>query len=311
MATLDLIDHPLSRQATKSLLSGYGHFIDQMNGFIAHKTFPQVLWLRGDLTIGQELLIHALACFLIQENENIDEKIDENIDENIWTKIARNGHPQVLRMPAAMSVQEAHSFQEKMAQNSVRIVLMANMHTLHRSVANLFLKTLEDPRPDLIFLISGRPVFKTLSSRALSWSLAPLSQSLWDEITQSMPFPKESLFFRLCQGGIGKALEILPLFGLLKQGWTSLHHNTFSLSWAKAMAQHLWAYRDLVDLWLHDKILYESSKRAPLNGLFFLRKDLLQTIDQALVYHQDPVLTIQSISARMSSFYIKHKNKNI
>lgn len=287
-----LTQDSLRFQAAKVLIRGHEDLWTTLQGMWHKKTLPYVLALRGPCGLGQDLLVCALACFILEQN----------LEFPLWERLESGLHPNVLHITPKTPFQEAQEILEKIAHNHTRMILMTQMHLFNRSVANLFLKVLEDPPPHRFFLLTGQTPLKTVASRALWWTLSPFDEKCWNELTQEMPLPKDPLFFRLCQGGMGLALKILPLFDRLKQGWHLLTHDRYSPAWATSMAQDLWAYRLLLEVWLHHKILQVHNHQG---AWFFLRTELLACVDHALVYHQDPLLTIESIYAKLCLFSYK------
>lgn len=174
----------ISRGPVRSFadLIGFQDIISAFNDLAARDRMPQVLLFEGRPAIGKRKLLARLAATIYCETrdgcghcQGCHSVIHGYQADLLWVE---NEGP--IKVAEAEAIQEHLSYQSSGAQ---RVVVIADIEDMNDQAANRLLKTLEEPPPRTLFLIStsrARQLLATITSRLVRWHVQPplLEESL-------------------------------------------------------------------------------------------------------------------------------------
>jgi DNA polymerase-3 subunit delta' len=165
-----------------------------------------------------------------------------------------------------------------------RVALLLHFEEAHPSAANALLKTLEEPPPQVVLLItaeSAERLLPTIVSRCETLRLRPLpleqvSQGLQDR--WGLPADQARLLAHISGGRPGYALRLYREPELLSQRNASLEdlfrllgsNRAERFTYAETLAKDKDALREVVQVWIslwRDVLLRASGSRTPLANL--------------------------------------------
>jgi DNA polymerase-3 subunit delta' len=208
------------------------------------------------------------------------------------TLIARNAHPDLTVVEAetaggTLKIDQVRALQQTLAlrpfEARYRVAILLNFHQANPAAANALLKTLEEPSPDVVLLltaISADLLLPTIVSRCQPLNLRPLPiQTVRAALEQHFAAPPETAqtLAQLSGGRIGWAIRALAdpsalelrhealatLDGIL----TANRRERFAL--VERMAQDKPGLLDVLAVWggfWRDVLLVASGSRAPLTN---------------------------------------------
>lgn len=162
-------------------------------------------------------------------------------------------------------------------ESKARVVLLEDVHTMRREAANSLLKTLEEPPPNNVLLLTveaSQEILATLTSRCQVVPFFPLSMEETTAILIKSGLEKDSAgwFAQLSEGSPGKALlfhknEIVEIWKEIVTFLSdSQKDNDREIGELLQLAQNMVALKDdlplllgLLRLWLRDLLLFDSS----------------------------------------------------
>jgi DNA polymerase-3 subunit delta' len=191
-------------------------------------------------------------------------------------------------------------------ESAHRIVILEDVHTMRREAANSLLKTLEEPPPGNLLILttdSSREILPTLTSRCQVITFVPLSpeETAAILVAHGIEETDARLLARLAEGSPGSALTLhkAEMVGLWREVVTVLsdpavHVNRdvgLILRLAEKMAamkEHLPSFLALLRLWIRDLLLGEEEILSLLDMNHAMKSwsskelfDKLHAIDQA------------------------------
>jgi len=118
----------------------------------------------------------------------------------------------------SISIKQIREFQKKITKspfyNSYKIAIIKNSENLSLPSANAFLKTLEEPVKNTIFILTTNNLnqnLPTIISRAESIKFFPIKKrELVAELDQKYNSSQKEFIAKICQGKIEKALKLNP-----------------------------------------------------------------------------------------------------
>jgi len=181
---------------------GNRHVTDALEQMIAQDRLSQTLLFSGPEGVGKAPLARRLGARLLGHPEKIEHD-DLSLDHNLaivaerekWTSDKRNDdpllfstHPDFVTFPPdgplrQVSIPQARLIKERAPflphRGSRRIFLIDHVDRANEQAANSLLKTLEEPPPHLILIMTAENAYDllpTIRSRAVPFQFAPLSQ---------------------------------------------------------------------------------------------------------------------------------------
>ena len=181
---------------------GNRHVTDALEQMIAQDRLSQTLLFSGPEGVGKATLARRLGARLLGHPEKIEHD-DLSLGHNLaivterekWTSDKRNDdpllfstHPDFVTFPPdgplrQVSIPQARLIKERAPflphHGSRRIFLIDHVDRANEQAANSLLKTLEEPPPHLILIMTAENAYDllpTIRSRAVPFQFAPLSQ---------------------------------------------------------------------------------------------------------------------------------------
>lgn len=177
--------------------------VEALAGMIARNRVQQTLLIVGPEGVGKATLARRFGAALLGDERNKIEQDDLSLAANQsviaerekWTADKRNEqplvfgtHPDFLTFPPdgplrQITIQQMRLLKEraplKPLQGNWRVVLIDGMERANAQAANSLLKTLEEPPPHLVLIMTARnpyDLLPTIRSRAVTVALGPLAE---------------------------------------------------------------------------------------------------------------------------------------
>src|ERR1700737_1691435 len=205
---------------------------------------PAALFLSGPHGIGKATLAFRLARFLLASGEERSAVAERGLaidpESGVFRRVAAGGHADLLtieraydarrrRLRGEIVVEDAGGitgfFPLAAAEEGWRIVVVDGADEMNRSAANALLKVLEEPpRRALLLLVSHSPgrLLPTIRSRCRRFPLTALERpavmQLLRRYRPELDEPEAEALAMLCEGSVGRALEIADAGGLALYG---------------------------------------------------------------------------------------------
>lgn len=275
---------------------GQERAINILKGCIARERVPHALLFAGDEGIGKQLTAINFAKALICRNEGDDSLFSFGAEQEPGTpdadlvdacdecpscsKIESGNHPDFFfigpegdggQITVALIRELEEAFSYKSFEGSWKIAVIDNADRLNQSAANAFLRTLEEPPPQSVFiLVSSRPdmIIATIRSRCQRINFSPLPldamSSLLEEKLQDSSHEEIRLLSTLSGGRLGYALND----DLVEQRDRSLDvllqllGNPEKDVWDSREDMEQWF--EWTQLWMRDIAIYKATGRTDL-----------------------------------------------
>ncbi len=205
---------------------------------------PHAILLSGPRGIGKATLAFRLARFLLAKNGERSGTAQDGLaidrESGVFRRVAAGGHADLLtveraydarrrRLRGEIVVEDTREitgfFRLTAAEEGWRIVVVDGAEEMNRSAANALLKVLEEPpRRALLLLVSHSPgrLLPTIRSRCRRFPLVPLghpaAMQLLRRYRPELAEPEAAALAMLCDGSIGRALELAAAGGLALYG---------------------------------------------------------------------------------------------
>lgn len=173
----------------------------------------------GPEGVGKRTFCYQLIRLLLSGQTNLSPQ------DPLFRRITSRSHGDLLVLEkhetvtglGVEDIRSVQSFLQKTpAEGGWRVVLLDGLETLNRFGTNALLKSLEEPPPQTLFLLTAqtlRGLLPTLRSRCQVLFLKPLEDACVEEALQQMgyalPPQDKSFILSLAQGCIGKAVFFL------------------------------------------------------------------------------------------------------
>ncbi len=221
---------------TLSLENFYGNadVVDTLEQMIRGDRITQTLLFSGPEGVGKATLARRFAAALLgdpqkieQDDLSLESNADRITDREKWTSDKRNDdplvfstHPDFLTFPPdgplrQLTIQQMRNLKEraqlKPLKGSRRVFLIDSIDRANEQAANSLLKTLEEPPPHLVLIMTARnsyDLLTTIRSRSVPFRLARLdSETMWRFIAdRGLDHPQRRE--KLADGAPGLAVSI-------------------------------------------------------------------------------------------------------
>ncbi len=230
---------------------------------------------RGTAGIGKKTTAKAFAACI---NCLAPENLEACGKCNACRKLGANTHPDFLVIEpegASIKINQVRELRQILAfppyEGRYRIVLLADVHTMRREAANSLLKTLEEPPPNTVLILTGDEaagILPTIVSRCQGIPFYPLTQEqVADELikTRSLDFDQAQSLAEISEGSPGRARLLLDedLLAVRREIIAEISHRApddpqtietvYRLAETAAkLKENLHELFELLKSWLHD-----------------------------------------------------------
>jgi DNA polymerase-3 subunit delta' len=208
------------------------------------------------------------------------------------TLIARDAHPDVTlveaaSMGSALKIEQVRELQQTLAlrpyEARYRVAILRRFHEANPAAANALLKTLEEPSPDVVLILTANSadrLLPTIVSRCQPLNLRPLPvRTVRDALEQGWGAPGDvaQTLAQLSGGRIGWVISAIEnpaelehrdlALDLLRQALHGSRRERFAL--VEQLTLEKSALLTLLDVWLgywRDALLVASGSRAPVTN---------------------------------------------
>jgi DNA polymerase-3 subunit delta' len=213
---------------------GNRHIADAIEQMIAQDRLSQTLLFSGPEGVGKATLARRLGARLLGHPEKIEHddlslahNLDMVADREKWTSEKRNDDPlffsthpdfvtfapdgplRQISIPQSRLIKERAPFLPH--HGSRRIFLIDHVDRANDQAANSLLKTLEEPPPHLILIMTAENAYDllpTIRSRAVPFQFAPLSQDEMREFVRARGLDRAERRTALAAGSPGIAVSL-------------------------------------------------------------------------------------------------------
>ncbi|HUB81226.1 MAG TPA: AAA family ATPase [Bryobacteraceae bacterium] len=213
---------------------GNRHVAEALDQMIAQDRLSQTLLFSGPEGVGKATLARRLGARLLGHPEKIEQddlSLPNNLaivaDREKWTSDKRNDdplffstHPDFVTFAPdgplrQVTIQQARLIKERAPflphHGSRRIFLIDHVDRANEQAANSLLKTLEEPPPHLILIMTAENAYDllpTIRSRAVPFQFAPLSQDEMRGFVQARGLDQPERRMPLAAGSPGLAISL-------------------------------------------------------------------------------------------------------
>jgi DNA polymerase-3 subunit delta' len=213
---------------------GNAHVTQAIEQMIAQDRLSQTLLFSGPEGVGKATLARRLGARLLGHPEKIEQD-DLSLPHNLeivagrekWTAEKRNDdplffstHPDFLSFAPdgplrQISIPQARLIKERAPflphHGSRRVFLIDHVDRAHDQAANSLLKTLEEPPPHLILIMTAENAYDllpTIRSRAVPFQFAPLAADEMREFVRARAIEQPERRMALAAGSPGLAVSL-------------------------------------------------------------------------------------------------------
>jgi DNA polymerase III subunit delta' len=213
---------------------GNAHVTQALEQMIAHDRLSQTLLFSGPEGVGKATLARRLGAFLLKHPEQIEQddlSLPHNLDiiagREKWVADKRNedpllfsSHPDFVTFPPdgplrQISIQQTRLLKERAQflphHGSRRVFVIDHVDRANDQAANSLLKTLEEPPPHLILIMTAENAYDllpTIRSRAVPFQFAPLSKDEMAAFVRARDLDQPERRIALAAGSPGMAISI-------------------------------------------------------------------------------------------------------
>jgi DNA polymerase-3 subunit delta' len=213
---------------------GNRHVTDALEQMIAQDRLSQTLLFSGPEGVGKATLARRLGARLLGHGEKIEHddlsllhNLEIVADREKWTAEKRNEdpllfstHPDFVTFPPdgplrQISIPQSRLIKERAPflphHGSRRIFLIDHVDRANDQAANSLLKTLEEPPPHLILIMTAENAYDllpTIRSRAVPFQFAPLAQDEMSQFVRARALHQPERRMALAAGSPGVAVSL-------------------------------------------------------------------------------------------------------
>jgi len=276
-----------------SRLTGHRKAKQLLHQAICSGRLPHAFLFRGPAGVGKTLFARGVAAAL---NCRQPDNGKACLVCSSCRKMASANHPdfQVITpdkgiMKIGQIRDMSRSLNYPPYESEYRVTVLEDVHTMRREAGNSLLKTLEEPPPNnlLILTVEGsQEILQTLVSRCQVIPFGPLLPEEATAVLQQHGLDEQeaTLLARLAEGSPGKALlchdhELVALWrritGFLEDPAHSAEKSTLQLlEMAEVMAglkDNLLPFLGLLKLWLRDLLVAKTDDKVVAGGIETLK----------------------------------------
>lgn len=188
----------LKNQFLHSLeLKNYDQFERRLLRLREQRMLPPVILLEGPKGIGKSLAVLKVSSLMLCESLKMDSEQVSPCGECQSCLALRVGkHPDHLYLDSTEDTgvelaKRVQKFVEFGPENDIKLLNLVDCDSLNASAVNRLLKTLEEPNPNIIFLLTTsrlQALLPTLRSRCVEWPAPVFPKQLTREIVESELF---------------------------------------------------------------------------------------------------------------------------
>lgn len=241
---------------------------------------PHAYIFRGPGGVGKSLFARGLAAAV---NCRSEDQVEACGSCSSCRKFGSMNHPdfQVVKPDkGAIKIDQIRKLTKDLGyapfESTMRIIVLEDVHTMRAEAANSLLKTLEEPPPDNLLILtadSSRQILSTLTSRCQVIPFTSLSLEQTTDILVQQGIERETahLFSRLSEGSPGRSLMLhkKDMIALLEETIVILSNRTIDpdrdVSDILILAGKLAGLKEdlptlfgLLKLWLRDQLMGEE-----------------------------------------------------
>jgi hypothetical protein len=250
-----LFDADQTALTCRRLAKHYPKILTQLDSAGQPQASAQAYLITGPCGVGARTTAYFTALRLlagIEDWQNLVAAIEHPKVQSLTASLHSQVHPEFHALPAGTcTVDQVRTLRSKLAlrrtQSGARVVVIEKANLLSAACLNGLLKTIEQPPPRTIFLITAdRPVAVTLASRCQRLTMVPLpAEQLMGEletIAQAAACLENPLFLGLAQGRIGRSMHLINQLDWAMQAWKMLQaslssYPTLDAHWAASFSQ--------------------------------------------------------------------------
>jgi DNA polymerase-3 subunit delta' len=276
-----------------------------LSDMIRRERIPQTLLLSGPEGVGKATLARRFAAELLQYDPAKIDQDDLSLESNAtliadrekWTSDKRNddplmfgSHPDFLTFPPdgplrQITIQPMRSLKERASlkplKGSWRVFLIDGIDRANPQAANSLLKTLEEPPPHLILILTARnpyDLLPTIRSRSVPFQLGRLHEDDMRAFIKARGLDEPERRLALAEGAPGLAVSIdleaydrrrTAMLALLKVAGGLSGFDTWlkhADSVAARRSEKLESYLEVLYSLLEDTVLLVHSSRKMLRN---------------------------------------------
>ncbi len=302
---------------------GNARIADALGQMIAQDRLSQTLLFSGSEGVGKATLARRLAARLLGHPELI-ERDDLSLEENRETVAARERwpadkrnedpllfatHPDFVTFAPdgplrQISIQQTRLLKERAQflpnRGSRRVFLIDHVDRANEQAANSLLKTLEEPPPHLILIMTAENAYDllpTIRSRAVPFHFSPLSSDEMHAFVKNRGLDQPERRIALAAGSSGLALSLdLETFDKRRAAMLALLKTAAGLApfsaWLPVSETLGRSKSEKLDIYL--KVLYE-----------LLRDVLILRMGAGEIRNQDIRRELESLAAKIEFAWIR------